>query len=56
MPIKIKLEYVKSTKNTHVYASQEDDPAVPTLYIRKGHRPVMEPEKVVVRIEWEGKG
>ena len=31
----IKMEWSKSTKGTHVYANNESDTPVPTIYIKK---------------------
>ncbi len=37
--IKEKLKFAKSTPGTHVYKATQDEPAVPSLYIKKGQLP-----------------
>lgn len=33
--MKFEMKLVKSTKNTHVYGDDSDEPIVPTIYVRK---------------------
>lgn len=51
--MKTKMTFSKSTKGTHVYASTEDDPAVKTVYVQRGHLPKDPPAKITVTVEYE---
>lgn len=48
--IKIVLTYFKSTKNTHVYKTDEEGAAVPSVYIKQGALPD-KPETIEVTIK-----
>ena len=48
--IKITLTYSKSTKNTHVYKTDEEGAAIPSLYIKRGALPD-KPETIEVIIK-----
>ena len=43
----------KSTKGTHVYEDKEENPAIPTLYVRKDHLPKPPPDRITVVIVLE---
>lgn len=46
------LQYVKETKNTYVYAAQEDDtPLIPSLYIRKDALGTDAPKTLKITVE-----
>ena len=47
--ITIKMTYEKSTKNTYVYKSDDDQAAIPILYIKKDELSGM-PDKIEVSI------
>ncbi|AUR84428.1 hypothetical protein NVP1055O_52 [Vibrio phage 1.055.O._10N.286.55.E9] len=51
--MKAKMTYVKSTKNTKVYAAadEESDAVMPKLYIKNGALPIPAPEHITVTIE-----
>lgn len=48
--IKITLTYSKSTKNTHVYKTDEEGAAVPSVYIKRDALPE-KPETIEVTIK-----
>ena len=48
--IKITLTYSKSTKSTHVYKTDEEGAAVPSLYIKRAALPD-KPETIEVIIK-----
>lgn len=49
----IKMEWSKSTKGTHVYANNESDTPVPTIYIKKTGLPSEAPKNIILTIEYE---
>ena len=49
----IKMEWSKSTKGTHVYANNESDTPVPTIYIKKNALPSEAPKKITLTIEYD---
>lgn len=49
-PIELELEYVKSTKNTHVYGDDKEGAPLPSVYIKKGALPEKAPERLKVTI------
>lgn len=49
-PIKIEMDYVKSTKNTHVYSDCSELTPVPTLYIKRSALSVDKPKTITVTI------
>lgn len=51
--IEVIMSYVKSTKNTYVYASVEQPlkKAIPTLYINKNALKETPPKNIVVTVE-----
>lgn len=48
--ITIKLTYVKETKGTHVYGTDEEGAAITTLYIRKSSLPKDAPQEISVTV------
>ena len=50
----IEMQWSKSTKGTHVYANNESDTPVPTIYIKKSALPAEEPKRITLTIEYEG--
>jgi len=50
---KINLKYTKSTKNTHVYANEEQDAIIPTIYIKKHGLPNTPPQEIIITIDYE---
>ncbi len=53
MQINMTLYRTKETKGTVVYRDVDENPAVPTLYIRKDHLPTPRPETVKVSISYD---
>lgn len=53
--IKQKLHLDKSTKNTHVYKSDEQNAAVSPMYVQKSSLPKDPPKVITHTIEWEDK-
>ena len=49
----IRMEWVKSTKGTHVYANDESESPVSTIYIKKSGLPSDAPRNITVTIEYE---
>ena len=49
----IKMEWSKSTKGTHVYASNEPDTPVPTIYIKKSGLPSEAPKSITLTVEYD---
>lgn len=47
---KVKMIYVKSTKNTHMYGAQKPT-EIPTLYIDKSAMPETPPKFIKVTVE-----
>jgi hypothetical protein len=48
--MKIEMYLDKSTKNTHVYSTQQEDAAVQTLYIKKPQLSTPVPTSITVEI------
>ena len=48
----IKMEWSKSTKGTHVYANNEPNTPVPTIYIKKTGLPAEAPKNITLTIEY----
>ena len=46
----VEMELSKETKGTFVYASSEEDSAIPTLYIRKSAYPDGAPDSINVTV------
>lgn len=55
MQINTYLYYKKETKNTVVYecTDEDDNPVIPTLYVRKSYLPTPRPERLTVSIVYE---
>ena len=49
----IKMEWSKSTKGTHVYANNDSDTPVPTIYIKKNGLPQEAPKNITLTIEYD---
>ena len=49
----VKMEWSKETKGTHVYANNESDTAVPTIYIKKNGLPEEAPRSITLTIEYD---
>jgi hypothetical protein len=49
----IKMEWSKSTKGTHVYANNDVDSVVPTIYIKKSGLPAEPPKTITLVIEYD---
>jgi len=49
----IKMDWTKSTKGTHVYANNEPDTPVSTIYIKRSGLPDDAPKKISLTIEFE---
>ena len=47
------IDYTKSTKQTFVYSDNNEEPTVPTLYVRRAAMPSKPPEKITLTIEFE---
>ena len=52
----IKMEWSKETKGTHVYANNESDTLVPTIYIKKNGLPTETPRNITLTIEYDESG
>ena len=52
----IQMEWSKSTKGTHVYANNESDTPVPTIYIKKSALPPEAPKNITLTIEFDETG
>lgn len=50
MKLTIEMDYVKSTKGTHVYGDYTEQTPVPTLYIKRAALPVDFPKTIKVVI------
>jgi len=51
--IEVKMIYFKSTKNKHVYVTDDDQSAVPTIYIDKSDLPTDHPKRIKLVISDE---
>jgi len=49
----VKMHWSKSTKGTHVYANDEPDSAVSTIYIKRSELPPEAPASITLTIEFE---
>lgn len=49
--IKVKMHFVKSTKNKHVYGCLQDGEAIPSLYIEKSALPANPPQVIEVSVD-----
>ncbi len=49
----ITMEWSKSTKGTHVYANNESDTPVSTIYIKKSGLPSEAPKSITLTIEYD---
>ena len=49
----IKMEWIKSTKGTHVYANNEPESPVSTIYIKRSGLPSDAPGNITLTIEYE---
>ena len=47
------MEWVKSTKGTHVYANNEPESPVSTIYIKRSGLPSDAPGNITLTIEYE---
>ena len=47
------MEWVKSTKGTHVYANDEPESPVSTIYIKRSGLPSDAPRNISLTIEYE---
>ena len=50
MKIKIKMDYKKSTKNTHVYGEQDSQSPIQSLYVKRSAFDGDAPKVIVVEI------
>lgn len=50
--ITVKMTFSKSTKNTHVYLSDNHDDPISTVYIQRSELPKEPPQVIKVTIEW----
>lgn len=53
MKLVVDMDYVKSTKGTHVYGDSAEKSPVPTLYIKRSALPVDYPKSIKVVISDE---
>lgn len=49
----ISMEWVKSTKGTHVYANNDAETPVSTIYIKRNALPSDAPTKISLTLEYE---
>lgn len=49
----IKMEWIKSTKGTHVYANNDPETPVSTVYIKRSGLPAEAPGNITLTIEYE---
>ena len=52
----IKMNWSKSTKGTHVYANDEPDTPVLSIYIKRSGLPSEAPAKITLTIDYEDNG
>jgi len=50
---KIELTYYKTTKNTFVYKSQDEDSLITSVYLVKAQMPAEKPRKITVTVAFE---
>jgi hypothetical protein len=48
----IKMEFTKSTKGTHVYANNDADTPVSTIYIKRNGLPSTPPATITLSLEF----
>jgi hypothetical protein len=49
----IKMEWVKSTKGTHVYGNSDPETSVATIYIKRSGLPSEPPGHITLTIEYD---
>jgi len=49
----VELSFVKSTKGTHVYGSDLEDAATPSVYIKRSALPEKPPAVIKLTLSWE---
>ena len=49
----IRMEWVKSTKGTHVYGNDEPESLVSTIYIKRSGLPSDAPRNITLTIEYD---
>jgi len=49
----VKMEWVKSTKGTHVYSNDEADTPVTSIYVKRNGLPTDPPAQISLTIEYE---
>ena len=53
MKKKIKMNWSKSTKGTHVYANDEPDAPISSVYIKRSGLPSQAPATITLTIDFE---
>jgi len=49
----IKMDWAKSTKGTHVYANNEPDSPISSIYIKRSGLPSDAPDSITLTIDYE---
>jgi len=49
----IELTFYKTTKNTFVYKSQDEDSLITSVYLKKSQMPADIPRKITVTVDFE---
>jgi hypothetical protein len=49
--LEVKMNFERDTKGTHVYKSEDEGAAVPTLYVKKAGFPDGPPASITVTVE-----
>jgi len=49
----IKMNWTKSTKGTHVYANNEPDSPISSIYIKRSGLPSDAPDSITLTIDYE---
>jgi len=49
----IKMDWTKSTKGTHVYANNEPDSPISSIYIKRSGLPSDAPDPITLTIDYE---
>lgn len=49
----VELTFVKSTKGTHVYGSDLEDAATPSVYIKRSALPEKTPAAITLTLSWK---
>ena len=52
----VTLNFLRSTKNTHVYTDSDPNTVLPSQYIKKTGLPTPAPLEITVTIEWKEEG